>query len=125
MDESHSPTPTVRRLSLFKTFPDAASDLVEMDDLGFLDGHDLRAVFEQVSEPQILEALCGLSPALRKQLLTKLSPASASRLEAQIVAFGPVEPEAGRDAQRALVAALCRLSRGGQIAFDVPEDMVA
>jgi flagellar motor switch protein FliG len=106
-------------------YPESASDLVEMDDLGFLDGHDLRAVFDQVPEPQILEALSGLTPPLRKQLLEKLSPASATRLEAQIEARGPVAPEAVQDAQRALVAALCRLSRGGQIAFDVPEDMVA
>jgi flagellar motor switch protein FliG len=101
------------------------SDLVEMDDLGYLDAHDLRAVLDQVSEPQMLEALGGVSPALRKQLLNKLSTASASRLEAQINDHGPVAPEAAQTAQRALVETLCRLSRGGQVAFDVPEDMVA
>jgi flagellar motor switch protein FliG len=101
------------------------SNLVEIDDLNFLDGHDLRAVFKQVPEPQVLVALCGASPTLRKQLLNKLSPASASRLEAELSARGPAAPEAVQAAQRALVEALYRLSRGGHVAFDVPEDMVA
>jgi flagellar motor switch protein FliG len=101
------------------------SDLVEIDDLGFLDGHDLRAVLDQVSESQILESLIGITPSLRKQLLTKLPLASATRLEAQVNAHGPVNTEAVHTAQRALVEALCRLSRSGQVAFDVPEDMVA
>jgi flagellar motor switch protein FliG len=100
---------------------------VEIDDLGFLDGHDLRAVLAQVTEPQVLLVLSTISPPLRRQLLSKLSPASASRLEAQINAHehGPTTPEAVQTAQRAVVEALCRLSRGGQVAFDVPEDMVA
>ena len=101
------------------------SELVEIDDLSFLDGHDLRAVFDQVSEAQTLVALSGMSPTLRKQLLSKLSPASASRLEAQVNAHGPATPEAVQTAHRAMVEALCRLSRGGQVAFDAPEDMVA
>jgi flagellar motor switch protein FliG len=98
---------------------------VEIDDLGFLDGHDLRAVFAQVTEPQVLLVLSTIAPLLRRQLLSKLSPASASRLEAQINAHEPAPPEAVRTAQHAVVEALCRLSRGGQVAFDVPEDMVA
>jgi flagellar motor switch protein FliG len=98
---------------------------VEIDDLGYLDGHDLRAVLDQVAESQILEALMGITPALRKQLLNKLSLASATRLEAQINGHGAVTTEAVHAAQRAVVEALCRLSRGGQVAFDVPEDMVA
>jgi flagellar motor switch protein FliG len=101
------------------------SDLVELDDLGYLESHDLRAVFDQLSETQVVEALLGASPALRRQLLTKLSPASASRLEAQINASGPVTSEVVQQAQRAVVETLCRLSRAGQVAFDVPEDMVA
>lgn len=101
------------------------SDLVEIDDLVYLDLHDLRAVLDQVSEAQSLEALIGISPAFRRQLLNKLSPASATRLEAQINAHGPVTTEAVQASQRAVVEALYRLSRGGQVAFDVPEDMVA
>ncbi len=101
------------------------SDLVEIDDLGFLDGHDLRAVLAQVAEPQVLLVLSTITPALRRHLLSKLSPASASRLEAQINAHEPTAPEAVRIARHAVVEALCRLSRGGQVAFDVPEDMVA
>jgi flagellar motor switch protein FliG len=101
------------------------SDLVEIDDLGFLDGHDLRAVLSQVSEPQVLLVLSTINPTLRKQLLSKLPSPLASRLEAQINAHEPATPEAIQTARRAVVEALCRLSRGGQVAFDVPEDMVA
>jgi flagellar motor switch protein FliG len=101
------------------------SELVEIDDLALLDGHDLRAVFSQVSEPQLIEALSGAAPVLRAQLLRRLSADLATRLEAQITSRGPVPPVAVQRAQRALVDALCRLSRGGQVAFDVPGDMVA
>jgi flagellar motor switch protein FliG len=101
------------------------SNLVEIDDLVFLDVQDLRAVLNQVSESQRLEALIGSTPSFRKQLLNKLSTAWAVRLEAQIDAHGPVASEDALTAQRAVIEALCRLSRGGQVAFDVPEDMVA
>ena len=37
----------------------------------------------------------------------------------------PSSPIAVRLAQDAVVEALCRLSRCGQVAFDVPGDMVA
>src|SRR4051794_14422009 len=86
MADSPYPTPTVRRRSL--------SDLVEIDDLGYLDGHDLRAVLDQVAESQILEAFIGITPALRKQLLNKLSLASATRLEAQLNAHSAITTEA-------------------------------
>jgi flagellar motor switch protein FliG len=101
------------------------SDLVEIDDLGLLDSHDLRAVFSQVSEPQLVEALTGIDPALRAQLLRKLSTALASRLAVEIDARGSVEPIAVTLAQGAVVEVLCRLSRCGQVAFDIPGDMVA
>jgi len=101
------------------------SNLVTIEDLGLLDGRDLRAVLGQVPEPQILDALVGLSAARRQLLLTKLSPASASRLEARVVSHGPVAIEAVRTAQRTIVETLCRLSRGGVIAFDDPADLVA
>ena len=117
MADSPFPTPTVRRRSL--------SDLVEFEDLELLDGTDLRAVFDQVPEPQVLDALCGSRPGIRQQLLTKLPSSSATRLEAQINAHGPVSFESVYFAQRAVVETLCRLSRGGQVAFDDPEDMVA
>src|SRR3954454_24055604 len=117
MADSPYPTPTVRRRSL--------SDLVEIDDLAFLDGRDLRAVFDQVSDTHMLEALIGITPASRKRFLSKLPSSSAARRQARLDAHGPVLLEAVQDAQRALVDALYRLSRGGQVAFDVPEDMVA
>ena len=101
------------------------SDLVEFEDLELLDGGDLRAVFEQVSPTQVLDALVGTKPGVRQQLLTKLPLASASRLEAQINTHGPVSFESVKNAQRAVIDTLCRLSRGGQVAFDDPEDMVA
>ena len=101
------------------------SDLVAFEDLGLLDGNDLRAVFNQVSGEQVLEALIGTPAGLRRLLLTKLPPASAARLEAQIDAHHPVPFEAVQTAQRVVVETLCRLSRWGQVAFDDPEDMVA
>ena len=69
------------------------SDLVEFQDLGDLDGHDLRAVLDQVSREQLLEAMAGTPPGLRRLLLTKLSSASATQLEAQINAYGTVPSE--------------------------------
>lgn len=101
------------------------SDLVEFDDLELLDGPDLRSVFEQVPPTQVLDALVGTRPGMRQHLLTKLPQSSATRLEAQINSHGPVSFETVRTAQRAVVETLCRLSRGGVIAFDDPEDMVA
>jgi flagellar motor switch protein FliG len=100
------------------------SDLVEFEDLGELDGGDLRAVLEQVGDDQVADALAGATPGLRHRLLTKLRADSASRLETRMHLRGPVPVAAARAAQQALVATLRRLSRGGQIAFDDPEDMV-
>jgi flagellar motor switch protein FliG len=101
------------------------SELIEIDDLRLLDGKDLRAVFSQVSEPQLVDALSGAAATLREQLLKKLPPGTARRIATQVTARGPIPPAAVQQAQRALVAALCRLSRGGQVAFDIPGDMVA
>jgi flagellar motor switch protein FliG len=100
-------------------------DLVDFEDLELLDGHDLRAVFEQVPAPKVIDALFGVRPGVRQHLLTKLSESSATRLQAELHAHGPVSVESVRDAQRCVVEALCRLSRGGIIAFDHPADMVA
>ena len=101
------------------------SDLVEFDDLELLDGGDLRAVFEQVSSEQILDALVGTRIGFRQLLLTKLPASSAKVLEARIDTHGPVSFESVLTAQRAVVDTLCRLSRAGVVAFDDPEDMVA
>ena len=101
------------------------SSLVDFEDLGQLDGGDLRAVFGQVPLDSVLAALVGISAGFRQQLLTKLPAASASRLEAQLNAVGPVSFDTVQSAQRELVETLCRLSRGGQVAFDDPADMVA
>jgi flagellar motor switch protein FliG len=115
--DSPFPTPTVRRRSL--------SELVEFEDLGFLDSSDLRAVFSQVSETQIIEALIGVPVGLRQLLLTKLPGSVARALESQLDSYGPVPFATVQGAQRTLVEILCRLSRAGQVAFDDPEDMVA
>ena len=101
------------------------SDLVDFEDLGFLDGGDLRAVFDQASEDQVLDALVGSTARLRHLILTKLPSASALALEAQINTRGPIADDSAHTAQRAVVEVLCRLSRSGHVAFDDPEDMVA
>ena len=101
------------------------SELVDIEDLTLLDGTDLRAVFGQVSEEQVLDALIGVPAGLRHQILTKLPAASAAALESRIDGRGPVSFESVQTAQRDLIEALCRLSRSGQVAFDDPADMVA
>ena len=99
------------------------SDLVDFEDLAQLDNADLRAVFGQVTEDEVLDALAGTSLGLRRRFLTKLPVSSATRLEAEINAHGPVGFLAVQAAQRTLVDALCRLSRGSQVAFDDPADL--
>jgi flagellar motor switch protein FliG len=101
------------------------SDLVDFEDLGLLDGGDLRAVFGQVTLDSVLTALVGTTTGLRRQLLLKLPASSASQLEAQITSHGPVSFGTVRSAQRELVDVMCRLGRHGQVAFDDPADMVA
>jgi flagellar motor switch protein FliG len=101
------------------------SELVDFEDLNLLDGGDLRAVFGQVLPDQVLAALVGTTPTFRRQLLSKLPSASATELEAQVVNHAPIPFAIVRAAQDELVEILCRLSRGGQVAFDNPEDMVA
>jgi flagellar motor switch protein FliG len=100
------------------------SDMVDFEDLAQLDGGDLRAVFSQVADLDLLDALAGSSLHLRHQFLTKLPPASAARIEAEIGEHGPVGFLTVQAAQRNLVEALCRLSRGGQVAFDDPADLM-
>ena len=100
------------------------SDLVNFEDLGFLDGGDLRAVFDQASQEHVLDALAGSPVPLRHLILNKLPSASASMLEARINTHGPVADYSAHTAQRAVVEVLCRLSRTGQVAFDDPEDMI-
>ena len=100
------------------------SDMVDFEDLAQLDGGDLRAVFKQVADLDILDALAGTSLHMRRQILTKLSPASAAKLQAEIDEHGPVGFFTVQAAQRNLVEALCRLSRGGQVAFDDPADLM-
>ena len=98
------------------------SDLVDFEDLAQLDSHDLRSVFAQVTSDEILDALAGSTPGVRRQLLAKLVSATATSIEAALDTHGPVSFEAVHSAQRGLVEALCRLSRGGQVAFDDPAD---
>lgn len=99
------------------------SDLVDFEDLAQLDGPDLRAVFGQVPGDDVLDALGGATPGILRMFLTKLQPSSAAKIQADLVARGPVGPLDARSAQRNLVEALCRLSRGSQVAFDDPDDL--
>ena len=96
-------------------------DLVDFEDLELLDSSDLRAVFGVLTHDQALDALVGTRPGFRQLLLGKLP----SRFVEELETHGPVTVEAALAAQREVVDALCRLSRGGIIAFDHPADMVA
>ena len=100
------------------------SDLVDFEELDNLDGGDLRAVFEEVSSDQMLEALIGSPTHVRERLLTKLSRPSAEKLAAEIDGHEPISFEAALAAQRAIVETLCRLGRTGIVAFDDPDDMM-
>lgn len=119
MTTANSPfrTLTVRRPSL--------SDLVDFEDLNLLEGSDLRAVFNQVEEPLVLDALVGSTVNLRQRLLTNLPRVAGQRLEEQLVTHRVVTFEMAYAAQRVLVETMCRLSRAGMVAFDDPADMVA
>lgn len=99
-------------------------DLVVFEDLEQLDGPDLRAVFDQVPTLQLLDALVGSRPSVCQHLLTKLPAASMTRIRARLDTHGPVSTESARNAQRVCLETLCRLSRGGIIAFDHPADMM-
>ncbi len=66
------------------------SDMVDFEDLAQLDGGDLKAVFGQVDDHDVLDALAGTTLHVRRQFLTKLPPASAAKLEAEIDEHGPV-----------------------------------
>ena len=99
-------------------------DLVDFEDLEQLDGSDLRAVFDQVPPAQLLDALGGTRAGIREHLLTKLPSASSLRIQAELDEHGPVSIESARDAQRVCLETLCRLSRGGIIAYDHPSDMM-
>jgi flagellar motor switch protein FliG len=99
------------------------SSLVEFEDLALLDGGDLRAVFGQIDADQVVEALSGAPAWLRQRLLASLPASMAGPIEAELLARGPIAPEIVVRAQHAAIDALCRLSRGGYIAFDDPEDL--
>jgi flagellar motor switch protein FliG len=99
--------------------------LVEFEDLDLLDARDLRAVMEQVSDTQVVDAFVGTAAGLRQSLLSKLPIETKTHLETAIAARGSVPFETVRLAQDALVDALRRLGDAGLVAFDNPEDMVA
>jgi len=99
-------------------------DLVDFEDLELLDGSDLRAVFDQVPSARLLDALVGARPGIRQLLLMKLPASSSLKIQAELDGHGPVSTDSARDAQQICVETLCRLSRGGIIAFDHPADMM-
>ena len=101
------------------------SKLVAFEDLAGLDGGDLRAVFGQVSLSQVVDALAGVAVPFRQRLLSRLAPPTAEKIAAQLAERGTIPFESAAAAQGELVEALCRLSRGGQVAFDDPADMVS
>lgn len=101
------------------------SKLVDFEDLAELDGGDLRAVFSQVRLERVVDALAGAPGSFRQQLLARLAPPTAAKIESHLAVRGTIPFESAASAQGELVEALCRLSRGGQVAFDDPADMVA
>jgi hypothetical protein len=96
---------------------------VDFEDLGLLDGSDLRAVFGQVAPEVLHVALAGMTPASRRNLLGVLPLAQAAGIESAVRGLEGVDPEASHLAQRQVVDTLCRLGRCGLVAFDDPYDM--
>jgi hypothetical protein len=96
--------------------PDEAA--VDLEDLAALGAGDLRAVLDEVGPERAVLALSEVDPALRRRLLTRWRP-RPPRPEDQ-----PPSADQVRSARAAVVEALCRLSRGGQIAFDPPDDIL-
>lgn len=101
------------------------SKLVDFEDLAGLDGGDLRAVFSQVGLERVVDALGGVPISFRQRLLARLAGPTARTIESRLAGRGMVSFESAAAAQGEMVEALCRLSRGGQVAFDDPADMVA
>lgn len=101
------------------------TEITSFDDLELLDRGDLEAVFKQLPMADVVAALWGTSAAMRSRLLRNLSPRLARDIERGIAATDHLTFEQVRNAQQRTVATLCSLSRAGQIAFDMPEDMVA
>ncbi len=101
------------------------SETLEFDDLDYLDGSDLRGVFEQMAPAEVVAALWGATPHLRGRLLRKLPRRLSSEIDRLLAATAHLTFDRVRIAQQQAIAVMCRLSRSGQIAFDVPEDLVA
>jgi flagellar motor switch protein FliG len=101
------------------------SETVSLHDLELLDAADLRAVLEQLEPSQLIAAFWGIDAGLRGRLLKSLPRRYGSELEAALHDSTQPTLTCVRQAQQELVAVLCRMSRAGQIAFDVVEDMVA
>lgn len=101
------------------------SETTEFDDLNLLDAADVAAVFDQVPQDDVVAALWGAPAGLRVRLVNRLRRPQTQVIEQAIAAIEHLTFEQVRGAQQRIVAAMCRLSRGGQIAFDPAEDMAA
>jgi flagellar motor switch protein FliG len=101
------------------------SETTTFDDLELLDGGDLQAVLEQLSSDEIVAALAGCNPGLCSRLLRKLGQRYARTLAQSITAAPQFSFEQVHLAQQKAIFVMCTLSRAGQIAFDLPEDMAA
>lgn len=97
---------------------EANGDRLDLEDLADLGVDDLRAVFRQVGPERVILALADVEPELRRRLLMRWSRKSAAPMGQEAT------PDQVRLARGAVLEALCRLSRGGQIAYDHPDDIL-
>ena len=93
---------------------------IDLEDLADLASADLRAVFHEVGSERVILALADAPPALRRRLLKRWGPAGP---DARTIPLNPSDDQV-RWARRALLDAVCRLSRVGLIAFDHPDDIL-
>jgi len=101
------------------------SESLVFEDMELLGGDDFKAVLDQMEMDRVVAALWGCPVALRGRLLRKLTKRDSHVIEQAIAATEHFSFAQVRDAQQQALDVMCRLSRAGQIAFDVPDDMVA
>lgn len=98
---------------------------VDMDDLKYLSGNDLVALFRRAGRQVVLAALWGVDRGVQQYVLKTLPQEESCELRQALASMPTPALETVRLARQRLLSVLAELSRQGRIAFDMPEDLVA
>lgn len=98
---------------------------VDLEDLKYLSGNDLAAVFRRAGRQVVLAALWGIDRGVKDYIFRALPTEMSQELQQALQAMPTPALETVRLARRRLLNVLGELSRQGRIAFDLPEDLVA